>query len=229
MRKAPVYTGNKSSEGDRILKFEYVRPEDIEKRSFEIIASEIAERGIELDPKIAPVLMRVIHTTADFDYLENLKFSENAVDTALKVLKSGAYIVTDTNMALSGINKTALKKLGCEAFCYMADPDVAAAAKENGVTRACVSVEKTARLEGKPLILVSGNAPTFLIRARELMDAGELSPALVIAMPVGFVNVVQSKELIISSEAEYIAARGRKGGSNAAASVVNALMYMLTR
>lgn len=229
MCKAPIYAGNKSSEGDRILKLEYVRPEDIEKRSFEIIASEIAERGIELDPKIAPVLMRVIHTTADFDYLDNLKFSENAVDTALKVLENGAYIVTDTNMALSGINKTALKKLGCEAFCYMADPDVAAAAKENGVTRACASVEKAARLEGKPLILVSGNAPTFLIRARELMDLGELSPALVIAMPVGFVNVVQSKELIISSGAEYIAASGRKGGSNAAASVVNALMYMLTR
>ena len=197
MRKAPIYAGNKSSEGDRILKFEYVRPEDIEKRSFEIIASEIAERGIKLDPKIAPVLMRVIHTTADFDYLDNLKFSENAVDTALKVLENGAYIVTDTNMALSGINKTALKKLGCEAFCYMADPDVAAAAKENGVTRACASVEKAARLEEKPLILVSGNAPTFLIRARELMDAGELSPALVIAMPVGFVNVVQSKLSLI--------------------------------
>lgn len=229
MCKAPIYAGNKSSEGDRILKLEYVRPEDIEKRSFEIIASEIAERGIELDHKIAPVLMRVIHTTADFDYLDNLKFSDNAVDTALRVLESGAYIVTDTNMALSGINKTALKKLGCEAFCYMADPDVAAAAKENGVTRACASVEKAVRLKGKPLILVSGNAPTFLIRARELMDSGELSPALVIAMPVGFVNVVQSKELIMESDVPYIAAAGRKGGSNAAAAVCNALMYMITR
>lgn len=211
------------------MKLEYVRPEDIEKRSFEIISGEIAERGVTLDPKQAPVIMRVIHTTADFDYLDNLKFSENAMDTALNALRNGAYIVTDTNMALSGINKAALGKLGCEAFCFMADNDVAEAAKKRGITRACASVEKASRLDGKPLILVSGNAPTFLIRARELMDSGELSPALVIAMPVGFVNVVQSKELIMASGAEYIAARGRKGGSNAAAAVVNALMYMLTR
>ena len=208
---------------------EYVRPEDIEKRSFEIISEEIRERGVSLDPKRAPVIMRVIHTTADFDYLDNLVFSENAVDTALNALIEGAYIVTDTNMALSGINKAALAKLGCEAFCFMADEDVAKAAKDNGTTRACASAEKAARLKGKPLILVSGNAPTFLIRAREIIDEGELSPALVIAMPVGFVNVVQSKELIIASGAEYIAALGRKGGSNAAAAVVNALMYMLTR
>lgn len=211
------------------MKLEYVRPEDIEKRSFEIISGEIAERGVSLDPKKAPIIMRVIHTTADFDYLDNLKFSENAVDTALNALREGAYIVTDTNMALSGINKAALGRLGCEAFCFMADNDVAKAAKEMGVTRACASAEKASRLRGKPLILVSGNAPTFLIRARELMDRGELAPALVIAMPVGFVNVVQSKELIMASGAEYIAARGRKGGSNAAAAVVNALMYMLTR
>ncbi len=211
------------------MKLEYVRPEDIEKRSFEIIAGEIRERGVTLDPKQAPVMMRVIHTTADFDYLDNLKFSENAVDTALNALREGAYIVTDTNMALSGINKAALGRLGCEAFCFMADTDVAQAAKDRSVTRACASVEKASRLSGKPLILVSGNAPTFLIRARELMDSGELAPALVIAMPVGFVNVVQSKELIMASGAEYIAAQGRKGGSNAAAAVVNALMYMLTR
>lgn len=211
------------------MKLEYVRPEDIEKRSFEIIAGEINERGVTLDPEKAPVIMRVIHTTADFDYLDNLKFSENAVDTALKALREGAYIVTDTNMALSGINKAALGRLGCEAHCFMADPDVAQAAKDKGVTRACASVEKASRLKEKPLILVSGNAPTFLIRAKELMDSGELLPALVVAMPVGFVNVVQSKELIMESGTEYIAARGRKGGSNAAAAVVNALMYMLTR
>ncbi|MCI7768625.1 MAG: precorrin-8X methylmutase [Oscillospiraceae bacterium] len=212
-----------------MTKLEYVRPEDIEKRSFEIISGEIRERGVSLEPEQAPVIMRVIHTTADFDYLDNLKFSQNAVESALNALKAGAYIVTDTNMALSGINKAALARLGCEAFCFMADPDVAKSAKDNGTTRACASAEKAAGLKGKPLILVSGNAPTFLIRARELIDAGELSPALVIAMPVGFVNVVQSKELIIDSGREYIAACGRKGGSNAAAAVVNALMYMLTR
>ena len=211
------------------MRFEHIRPEDIEKRSFEIIAKEIAELGRALDPEQAPVIMRLIHTTADFDYLDNLKFSENAVPKILETLKSGALIVTDTNMALSGINKTALKKLGCEAVCFMADPDVAEEAKRRGVTRAAVSAEKAAEIKDRPIIMVSGNAPTFLIRLRELMDEGKISPAAVIAMPVGFVNVVASKELITETNVTYIAAMGRKGGSNAAAAAVNALMYMITR
>lgn len=211
------------------MRFEHIRPEDIEKRSFEIIAGELADMGKTLDPEQAPVIMRLIHTTADFDYLDNLKFSENAVPKILETLKSGALIVTDTNMALSGINKTALKKLGCEAVCFMADPDVAEEAKRRGVTRAAVSAEKAAGIKDRPIIMVSGNAPTFLIRLRELMDEGEISPAAVIAMPVGFVNVVASKELITETDVTYIAAMGRKGGSNAAAAAVNALMYMITR
>lgn len=185
--------------------------------------------GKTLDPEQAPVIMRLIHTTADFDYCDNLKFSENAVPKILETLKSGALIVTDTNMALSGINKTALKELGCEAVCFMADPDVAEEAKRRGVTRAAVSVEKAAEIKDRPIIMVSGNAPTFLIRLRELMDEGKISPAAVIAMPVGFVNVVASKELITETDVAYIAAMGRKGGSNAAAAAVNALMYMITR
>lgn len=211
------------------MRFEHIRPEDIEKRSFEIIAGELADMGKTLDPEQAPVIMRLIHTTADFDYCDNLKFSENAVPKILETLKSGALIVTDTNMALSGINKTALKKLGCEAVCFMADPDVAEEAKRRGVTRAAVSAEKAAGIKDRPIIMVSGNAPTFLIRLRELMDEGEISPAAVIAMPVGFVNVVASKELITETDVTYIAAMGRKGGSNAAAAAVNALMYMITR
>lgn len=185
--------------------------------------------GKTLDPEQAPVIMRLIHTTADFDYCDNLKFSENAVPKILETLRSGALIVTDTNMALSGINKTALKKLGCEAVCFMADPDVAEEAKRRGVTRAAVSAEKAAGIKDRPIIMVSGNAPTFLIRLRELMDEGKISPAAVIAMPVGFVNVVASKELITETDVAYIAAMGRKGGSNAAAAAVNALMYMITR
>lgn len=211
------------------MNIEYVLPNEIEKRSFEIISEEIQKRSITLDPKNAPVIMRIIHTTADFDYLENLKFSENAVEKALTALKNNAVIITDTNMALAGINKTALEKFGCQAFCFMADSDVAETAKERSVTRAAASAEKAAKIKDRPIIFVSGNAPTFLIKLRELIDRGEVSPALVIAMPVGFVNVVQSKEMIVGSGVPYIAAMGRKGGSNVAAAAVNALLYSLTR
>lgn len=211
------------------MKTEFIRPEDIERKSFEIIAQELEGMGKILDPENAPVIMRLIHTTADFDYCDNLKFSEGAVPKILDILKRGALIVTDTNMAFAGINKTALNRLGCEAVCFMADEDVAAEAKRRGITRAAVSAEKAAKIKDRPVIMVSGNAPTFLIRLRELMDSGEFSPAAVIAMPVGFVNVEASKELIMNTNAVYIAAAGRKGGSNAAAAAVNALMYMITR
>ena len=217
------------------MNLEYVLPEDIERRSFEIIESEL--HGREFPEKIKPVMYRVIHTTADFDYARNLRFtpgavasgvSENAVDAALELLKNGAVIVTDTNMAKAGINKTALAKLGCEALCFMSDPETAEAAKLSGTTRAAASVDRAAKL-GKPVIFACGNAPTALIRLYEHITAGDFSPAFVIGVPVGFVNVVQSKELIMSTGVPHIVARGRKGGSNVAAAIVNALLYMLTR
>ena len=208
------------------MNIEYVLPEEIEHRSFEIIESELG--GREFPDEIKPILYRVIHTTADFDYADNLCFSENAVDIALKLLKDGAVIVTDTNMAKAGINKSALEKLGCEAVCFMADAETAALAKEHGTTRATASVDRAAML-GKPVIFACGNAPTALIRLYKHISAGDFSPAFVIGVPVGFVNVVQSKELIMSSGVPYIVARGRKGGSNVAAAIVNALLYMLTR
>ena len=207
---------------------ETVKPMDIEKRSFEIIGSILSERGITLDEEKAPIIKRVIHTTADFEYVENLVFSENAVELGLDALGSGCCIVTDTQMAKSGINKTALAKLGGEAYCFMSDEDVAEEAKARGVTRAMVSMEKAARLE-KPIIFAIGNAPTALIALDELIKAGKLAPKLIIGVPVGFVNVVESKELIIASGVPHIVARGRKGGSNVAAAIVNALMYKLTR
>ena len=207
---------------------EIVKPMDIEKRSFEIISSILEERGIVLDEEKAPILKRVIHTTADFDYVDNLVFSENAVEIGLEALKSGCGIVTDTQMAKSGVNKAALAKLGCEAYCFMSDEDVALEAKERGVTRAMVSMEKAAGLE-MPLIFAIGNAPTALIALDELIKEGRLAPKLIIGVPVGFVNVVESKELIIASSVPHIVARGRKGGSNVAACIVNALMYMITR
>ena len=207
---------------------EIIKPMDIEKRSFEIISSILEERGIALDEDKAPIIKRVIHTTADFDYVDNLVFSEKAVELGLEALKNGCGIVTDTQMAKSGVNKSALAKLGCEAYCFMSDEDVAAEAKERGVTRAMVSMEKAAGLD-RPLIFAIGNAPTALIALDELIKEGMLAPKLIIGVPVGFVNVVESKELIIASSVPYIVARGRKGGSNVAAAIVNALMYSITR
>ena len=201
-----------------------IAPMDIEKESFATITRELGDR--QPPEELAPIVKRVIHTTADFDYADTLYFSPGVVEQAKAAIRSGAHIVTDTTMALSGINKRAAARFGCKADCFIADPDVAAEAKERGVTRALVSMEKAARL-GEPVIFAIGNAPTALIRIRELMDEGILSPKLVIGVPVGFVNVVASKELIIESGAPCIVARGRKGGSNVAACIVNAILYML--
>ena len=205
---------------------EYVKPMDIEKRSFEIITQLLGDTPME--PENEPVIKRVIHTSADFDYAQNLVFSPGAVQIGLEALKSGCDIVTDTQMAKAGINKTALGKLGGTVHCFMSDEDVAREAKQRGVTRATVSMERAEALD-KRCIFAIGNAPTALIAIKELMDAGKLHPALIIGVPVGFVNVVESKELIIASEVPHIVARGRKGGSNVAAAICNALLYQLGR
>jgi precorrin-8X/cobalt-precorrin-8 methylmutase len=206
------------------IQLENIRPMDIEKRSFEIITEELGDRV--LDPLQAPVIKRVIHTSADFEYADTLCFSEKAVEKALEALKNGACIVTDTQMGRSGINKKALAKFGGEVYCFMSDKDVAEKAKANGTTRAVASMEKAAAI-GKPLIFAIGNAPTALIKLYEMMEAGQIRPELVIGVPVGFVNVVPSKELIMTTDVPYIVARGRKGGSNVAAAICNALLYML--
>ena len=200
-------------------------PNEIEKRSMEIIESELTVR---IPEENKAVVKRVIHCTADFDYAENLVFSPNAVQKALSALRNGCGIVTDTQMAKSGINKAAAAKLGCEIHCFMSDPDVAERAKAQGSTRAVVSMEKAAAI-GKPLIFAIGNAPTALLKLRELIDEGRVSPELVIGVPVGFVNVIESKEAILETAVPFIVAKGRKGGSNVAAAIVNALMYRITR
>ena len=152
--------------------------------------------------------------------------------TAVKVfetedaIRNGACIVTDTQMAKAGINKRALARYGGEAYCFMSDEDVAALAKKNGTTRATASMDKAAEMD-KKLIFAIGNAPTALVRLYELIENGKLSPELIIGVPVGFVNVVQSKELIMHADVPYIVAKGRKGGSNIAACIVNALLYMI--
>lgn len=209
------------------LKIENINPKDIERKSMEIIESELGDTS-HLNEGEKLVVKRVIHTTADFDYLDNLKFSKNAVDIAKDILKKGAVIVTDTQMAFSGISKPALNKLGCEMHCFMSDSDVAVLAKRNGITRAVASVDKAAEMfSGRNVIFVVGNAPTALIRIAELAENGKISPSFVVGTPVGFVNVVQSKNLIMQTDIPYIVADGRKGGSTVAAAVCNALLYQV--
>jgi precorrin-8X/cobalt-precorrin-8 methylmutase len=207
---------------------EHLLPEQIEQRSFEIIDGELKKRGIVLPKEQEMITKRVIHTTADFEYTDTLTFSEGAVGIARELLKKGADIVTDTNMALSGINKRSLAGLGGEVHCYMADETVAKLARERGTTRAAVSMEIAAKIQ-KPVIFAVGNAPTALIQIYEMMQGSDWRPAFVIGVPVGFVNVEAAKELILQTDVPFIINRGRKGGSNVAAAICNALIYELTR
>ena len=206
------------------IELENVKPREIETRSFEIITQELGDRKLPEDQEL--IIKRCIHTSADFDYADNLCFSENAVEKAMDAIKGGACIVTDTQMAKAGINKRALARYGGEVFCFMSDEGVAAQAKENGTTRATASMDKAASLK-RPLIFAIGNAPTALVRLYELIEEEKIRPELIIGVPVGFVNVVQSKELIMQTDVPYIVARGRKGGSNIAACIVNALLYKI--
>ena len=205
---------------------ENIKPMDIEKRSFEIITEILGDTALDRENEL--VIKRVIHTTADFEYVQNLVFSDHAVLKGIEALRSGCDIVTDTQMAKSGINKTILGRLGGHVHCFMSDPDVATEAKERGITRAMVSMERAAKLP-KPCIFAIGNAPTALISLHELITSGTLNPALIIGVPVGFVNVVESKEMIIASNVPHIVARGRKGGSNVAAAICNAMLYQIMR
>lgn len=206
---------------------EYVLPAEIEGRSFEIIQSELDRQGIILPKNEAMVTKRVIHTSADFSYASTLTFSENAVEIAKELIKNGADIVTDTNMALAGINKKVLSRFGGEAHCYMADSEVAAEAKVSKKTRASVSMEHAAKLK-KPIIYAIGNAPTALLTLYDMIEKG-YKPAFIIGVPVGFVNVEVAKEKILLTDVAHIVNRGRKGGSNVAASICNAILYELGR
>lgn len=203
-------------------KIEIVKPMEIEKRSMEIITSELNGRTWP-EPEFS-IVKRCIHTSADFDYADNLCFSERAAMQGVKALRRGAVIVTDTKMAWSGINKTKLAEYGGEAFCFMSDADVAEEAKERECTRAAVCMERGAAL-GREVIFAVGNAPTALIRLYELIQEGKVRPALIIGAPVGFVNVVEAKELIMTAGVPYIVPKGRKGGSNIAATICNAMLY----
>ena len=197
-----------------------MKPMEIEQASMAIIERELQ---VALDPEIKPIVKRVIHATADFsfDYADNLVFSPHAVQKGIEALKAGCDIVTDTQMALSGISKPALKKLGCQAVCFMADEDIAREAKARETTRARVSMERALAIPGSKL-LVCGNAPTFL---EPLENHADLKNTVVIGVPVGFVHVVEAKEMLLKTGLPCIVARGRRGGSNVAAAIVNALLY----
>ena len=208
------------------MKEQHTQPADIERTSMAIIEQELRARGISLPTETAPVIKRVIHTTADFEYVEALRFTENAVALGTAAMRQGV-IVTDTNMACAGISKPALCRLGGEAQCFMADPAVAEAARRQETTRAAVSMALALETWEHPVLAV-GNAPTALLRIAELLEEGK-RPALVIGVPVGFVNVVESKERLLEACQRHgvpaIVALGRKGGSNVAAAICNALLY----
>ena len=204
---------------------EFVKPEEIEARSFEIISRELGGRVLDSENEL--VIKRVIHTSADFDYADTLEFSEHATTRGVQAIKAGCSIVTDTHMVAAGINKRVLERFGGRVYTYISDADVAAEAKERGLTRSAVCMERAAALK-EPLIFAVGNAPTALVRLFEMLQAGQMqcTPALIIGVPVGFVNVVESKELICGLGVPYIVAHGRKGGSNIAAAICNALLYI---
>ncbi|WP_026670600.1 precorrin-8X methylmutase [Butyrivibrio sp. AE3006] len=208
------------------MNIKHILPSDIEKESFRIIKSELDAMGKSVPEELLPTVLRVIHTTADFEYADTMRFSEDVIEKAKAAIRSGAHIVTDTNMALSGISKKTLEKYGGEVHCFMADADVATKAKEQGVTRATVSMDKASEIDA-PLIFAIGNAPTALIRLHELINEGKIRPLLIIGVPVGFVNVVEAKELILNGDVPYIVNEGRKGGSTVAAAICNSILYNL--
>lgn len=208
------------------MKIEHILPADIEKRSMEIIEEELGE--IQLPAAEKNIIKRVIHTSADFEYARTLRFSPDAVTKGLAALRQGCTIVTDTNMAYMGISQRGLETLHSTKVCFMADADVARMAKTQGTTRAVACMDKACAIRG-PLIIAVGNAPTALLRLDELIRAGKIHPDLIIGVPVGFVNVVYAKEIIMQSGVPYIVAKGRKGGSTIAAAICNALIYTLTR
>ncbi|MCS3601303.1 precorrin-8X/cobalt-precorrin-8 methylmutase [Buttiauxella sp. BIGb0471] len=201
------------------------QPQLIEQHSFEIISDIIAAEHPDYrfnDAIQEAMIKRVIHTTADFEWLDILWFSPDVIEQLSKSLQRGCTWYTDTTMALSGINKTVLEQFGCSYRCYISDPRVVALAKEQGVTRSMAAVDVALQEEGEK-IFVFGNAPTALFR---LLEKGA-KPAAVIGVPVGFVGAEESKEALVESGLPAIAARGRKGGSNVAAAIVNALLYRL--
>ncbi|MCT4593024.1 MAG: precorrin-8X methylmutase [Anaeromicrobium sp.] len=203
----------------------YVKtPHLIEEKSFEIITEELGDKTFP--EEIGRIVKRVIHTTADFEYADITIISDGAIEAAKEAVKKGYNIVTDTNMAKSGINKRILKSFGGEVRCFIADEDVAKRAKEEKTTRAMAAMNKAIEDETNKIFVI-GNAPTALFKLKEHMEAGRVKPALIIGVPVGFVGAAESKEELEKLDVPYITIRGRKGGSTVAAAIMNAILYMI--
>ena len=200
-----------------------MKPLEIEQLSFQIIDSEAGDHGFP--PDQWPLVRRVIHTSADFEWQAMIRLHPQAIACGVAAIRAGATVVTDTNMARVGIRQRDMEAFGGSVRCYMADERVAATAAREGTTRAKAAVDlAAAELSGG--IYVVGNAPTALLRLIDLIDQGQATPALVVGLPVGFVNAAESKALLLDSDVPFITNVGRKGGSNVAAAVVNALIIM---
>jgi precorrin-8X/cobalt-precorrin-8 methylmutase len=205
-------------------KYTILNPNDIEKKSFEIISAELG--NFPMKEEVAPVIKRIVHTTADFEYAHITEFHQDAVSMASEALRSGCDIYCDTRMVEAGVNKQALSSLGCRIYTYIDDPDIKVKAQQLGITRSILGIDKAAENSGTRIFVI-GNAPTALVRIGELITGHRISPALVIGVPVGFVGAAESKEFIKSVHVPYIVTNGRKGGSTVAVAIVNALLYML--
>ena len=206
---------------------ENVLPQDIEKRSFEIIGEELGEKREKFDEKTLPIVKRVIHTTADFEYADLIEFQNEAVDSAMEALQNGCKIYCDTNMIVNGLSKLVLGKFNSSAYCLVSDEEVIKEAKERGVTRSIVGMEKAEKDRDTKIFLI-GNAPTALYQLKEMIERGEIEkPALVVGVPVGFVGAAESKDELEKTDIPYIISKGRKGGSNLAAAIINAILYAM--
>ncbi len=204
---------------------DYIKvPHEIEDRSFEIITEELGDKTFP--EEIGKIIKRIIHTTADFQYADITRISPTAIQSAKDAIAKGVNIVTDTQMSKSGINKARLKKYGGDVYCFISDEDVALRAKEKGITRAMVSMEKAMEDENNQIFVI-GNAPTALFELKRFIEEGRVKPALVVGVPVGFVGAAESKEALEALDVPYILTRGRKGGSTVAASIINAILYMM--
>ena len=202
-------------------------PQDIEKRSFEIIGEELGEKREKFDEKTLPIVKRVIHTTADFEYADLIEFQNEAVDSAMEALQNGCKIYCDTNMIVNGLSKLVLGKFISSAYCLVSDEEVIKEAKERGVTRSIVGMEKAEKDRDTKIFLI-GNAPTALYQLKEMIERGEIEkPALVVGVPVGFVGAAESKDELEKTDIPYIISKGRKGGSNLAAAIINAILYAM--
>jgi len=203
-----------------------MKPQEIEDLSFKIIEQEAGEHRFNKEQW--PIVRRMIHTSADFEYLDSIRFSNGAVKNGVQAIQNGCKIFTDTNMARVGIRKKETALFGCNVTCLIADKSVAQKAKQEGTTRAVKAVDMACD-QIKNGIYVVGNAPTALLRLIELIKAKKANPALIIGFPVGFVNAAESKDELMATDFSYITNKGRKGGSNIAASIVNALAIMAAK